>query len=163
MDLSSRPSVSGIKQSLLRLSQRTVQVSLIPAKHTNQDFMKLAQEHGLEKRMVLGFNRDLWYGCCVSNGNITIFNQAPFEDQLKLMLEPLVNELGRGKLAFPRVLLNTSDDMHKRLTQSPSWKSIQEQQKPRKFQVINQLPGITAQVLMGKDAVHLSFVLRETT
>ena len=149
--------LSHVKKYFEQLSARTRTVSIMPCNQLHPWTRNQIIDESLMSKMRGNIGRTRWISVELGKREAQVSERESMEVQLETQLQKIITVILEGKLGFSRIVVSCSNAQLAVLKKTPAFLQLDKMQSAHKFKWLHQPAPITAQILTGKDAIHLSY------
>ncbi|MFQ3229328.1 hypothetical protein [Reinekea sp.] len=149
-----------LKRYFEQITARTRTVSIMPCNQLNPWTRSQIIEESMLSKLRGNMGRTKWISIELGIDITEVSQRDSLEVQVESQLKNVIEAIKAKKLAFPRIVISCSDAQLATLKSMASFTIFDALQSSHKFKWLHQPSSIMAQVLTGKDAVHISYSVK---
>jgi len=157
MDPEKSLSLLQLKEVFDRYARRTKTISIMDNASINTDFQKQLSEPGLKNMLSAKLKRKHWLSVTFTKDNVQMGDQLSLEAQITKHFSELANFIETEKLAFPRIVISCSTEQWTLISKLNIFGLLNRFIEGTNIKIMHQQSSLTAQVLTGKNAIHISY------
>jgi len=146
-----------VKKYFEQLSSRTRTVSIMPCHQLHPWTRSQLIDESLFSKMRGNIGRTKWISLTLSQRTPEVSERDSMEAQVEVQLQKIITIISQKKLAFTRIVINCTKQQLSILKKQPAFLQLDKMQGPNKFKILHEPASILAQILTGKDAIHISY------
>ena len=146
-----------LKKYFEQLSSRTHSIAVIPCHQLHPWTRNLLVDESMLSKMRGNLGRTKWISIGLSQRTPEVSERDSMEAQLEIQLQKIITVISQKKLSFSRIIFSCSNLQMSALKKHPAFLQLDKMQVPYKFKWLHQPAPILAQVLTGKDPIHISY------
>lgn len=159
-DTESRVSLTELKSLFDRIANRTRTVSLVRAKQLNSDYRDMILEEGMLGRLAGGFGKNDWVSFMLGHQSTAPSDRESLDTLLNRHLQDVIRLVEKNQLAFSRIVISCGQQQLEKLKAQKDFLQLDRMQASHQFRWLHHVAPISAQVLCGKDAIHISYAVK---
>jgi len=157
MDPNKNLSLLQLKEVFERYSNRTKSILIMDNSAINKALKNKLSDPGLKNKLTAKLQRKQWLSVSLKKDDIDIGEQTSLEAQIVQHLSQLATVIEDQRMAFPRILISCSTQQWDYISSLEIFKLLGRYIEGTKIKLMHQQLSISAQILTGKNAIHISY------
>lgn len=149
-----------LKQFFEQITARVRTVSIMPCNQLNPWTRSQIVEESMLSKLRGNMGRTKWISIELGKGLTEVSQRDSLEVQVESQFQKVIDTIKASKLAFPRIIISCSDTQLATIKEMAAFSQFDALQATHKFKWLHQPSSIMAQILTGKDAVHISYSVK---
>lgn len=155
-----RVSLTEVKAYFDRIAKRTRTVSILPSRQLNAEFRDQILEENLFSRLTGSLSKSAWVSFVLGVQQSQRSEKESLNALLNTYLSELIKIIENRQLAFSRIVISCNSQQLAVLKTQAAFLEFDRMQSAFGFKWIHHTPPISAQILTGKDAIHISYAIK---
>jgi hypothetical protein len=161
LDGSKAVSLTQLKSYFEQLSKRTRTVSIMRSQQLNKWIRDSVVEESFFGRLTGSVGKSQWLTFELGHQLSDTSEKDTLDALIDQTFKSLIEQIENKKLGFSRVVVSCNQEQLERLRKNSVFLQLDKMQTTHKFKWVHQPASVTSQILTGKDAIHVSYAVKE--